>query len=205
MKTYVADIGGAGPLTEAHLADFSDEQYLKVGVFAVSHQNVLEFMLGIASWVKGTVDALEDEERHIFTADIGTVYMTAYNRIRIIVVVRNHDHGPETDPEKLLPSVLLNDLTKLSPARFLGIACILASRLKKKYSLLPIDAIGDQHKALVQTYRQEPLVKDMIDGCNSDMSFSDTWDPLAQRYPDLEDGLLGWRFDSVSRHFHSGG
>ena len=187
VQTYVANIRGAGPLTEAHIAELSDDQYVKVGAFAISHQNVLKFVLGLASWVKGTVDALEDEHRRILTVDISTVYMTVCDRIRRIVVVINLEHGPETDPKKLLPSVLPNELVKILPARFLIIARIMASQLEQKYSPLQIDAIGYRHKALVQTYRQEPLVKGAIDGCNADVLFSDAWDPLAQRYLDLED------------------
>ena len=154
MQTYVADIEGAGPLTKSNIAELSNKPYVKFGAFEVLHRNVLDFVIGLVSWVKGTVDALEEEQRHILTVDIGIVYMTAYDRIRIIVVVITHEHGPETDPKKMLPSVLLNKLVKLLPVRFLRISRIMSSGLKQKYPSLQIDAIGDHHKALVQKYHQ---------------------------------------------------
>ena len=123
----MADIGGSRPLTEAHPAELFNNQYVKVGSFSVLHHNILEFVLGIASSVKVTVDMLEGKQWRILTVNIITVYMTVCNRISSIVVVRNRDNGPDIDPENLLLYILPSELVKISLARFLSTARIMAS------------------------------------------------------------------------------
>lgn len=69
----MTDIGGAGPLTEAHLPELPDDEYVKVRVFVVSHANVLDFVLGLASWIEDIVDELEGQVRLSLIIDICTV------------------------------------------------------------------------------------------------------------------------------------
>lgn len=46
VQSYLIDIRSAGALTEAYLAQLTDEEYVKVDAFAVSHESILEFVLG---------------------------------------------------------------------------------------------------------------------------------------------------------------
>jgi hypothetical protein len=96
--------------------------------------------------------------------------------------------------------VLPHDLVKLSAAKFIRRARQHTYRLQHCYSVDHIDVIADEHKLLLHAYRSESVLKQVIDGLDSQSSFRDSWSLIGSRFPNLMEfcGVLATIFHGTS-------
>ncbi len=59
--------------------------------------------------------------------------------------------------------------------------------LQHYYSFGQIDLVVDEHKALIQAYQHEPVLKQGIDAFTIKSSFVEGWNLLRVRFPNLLD------------------
>jgi hypothetical protein len=183
VANYVDEIGAVGPLSDNAIAELDPALHAFSGRYAVSLEEVREFLIGLASWVETIVDEAGEDERHDLLLDIGMAFVVACDRIDDICVQRDSTNSP--DSNQSLPPVLPHELVKMSPADFIRMTRKQAYRLEHRYSVEQIDVIADQHKALLRAYRSEAVLRAGIDACDARTSFETAWTALSAQFPDL--------------------
>ena len=162
IASYIKEVGAIGPLTDEAVAALDLSIYVVSGHYAVSLDNVHEFVLGLASWTDVIVSQAKESKVKVLLKDIGMAFIVACNRINNLVVERNPDNSASHGPSSL-PPVVPHKLVKITPAKFLCKARNQSARLESYYSAEQIDVIADQHKELIRAYRSEPTLRSGID------------------------------------------
>lgn len=92
--------------------------YIFISHYAVSLNNVREFVFGLASWTDAIVSQSEKSRVHVLLNDVCTEFIVAYNYTNNIITERNPDDSASCDPSSH-PSVLPHELVKITPVEFL--------------------------------------------------------------------------------------
>ena len=184
IASYIKEVGAIGPLTDEAVAALDLPIYVVSGHYAVSLDNVREFVLGLASWTNAIVSQAEESKVKVLLKDIGMAFIMACDCINNIIVERNPDNSASHGPSSL-PPVLPHELVKITPAKFLCKARNQSARLESYYSSEQIDVITDQHKELRHAYCSEPTLRSGIDSCDGKTSFDVAWGLLDSRLSDL--------------------
>lgn len=90
----------------------SEDEFIKVGVLAVSNEKFLEFLLRLAIWAQDIVENLKGKLRVYLVVEISTIYMTACERTSNISIERKTVQKAEDNTETLLPSAMPGELFK---------------------------------------------------------------------------------------------
>jgi hypothetical protein len=173
-----------GPLTEDAVVALEPSDYVIGGWYAVSLESVREYVLGLASWTDAIVANDDKDEVHEMLKDVGIAFVVACYRIDAIIDERNPEIDGIVAPSSL-PPALPHELVRITAADFLRKARKQTCRLERQYSRQQIDAIADQHKALLRAYRNEPVIREVIAGCNEKTSFEAAWGLLSSLLSNL--------------------
>ena len=186
LVSALADtVGARGPLTPAAIAAIDERNEVADTSYAVTFQKVEEFLLGLASWVEVCVADAQGAGWRDLVVDIGRVFVVACSRVAAITPERDSNNDAVMNPTPMLPAVLPHELVKMTAVEFLRKARHHSTRLDHTFPVGHIDVIGDEHKELLQAYRNEPVLRSAIDTCSGTTSFEKGWGLLGNRLPAL--------------------
>lgn len=185
IRTFIEDVGIEGPLMQDVIELRDPETHASSGSYSISLPQVREYLCGLASWVEGLINEVDNDLQNQLLRDIGMVYSVACDRIDNICVLRSRDNSPFVD-EHSLPPVLPKELVNTRPRDFLRMVCKHSFRLDHH---APddddddddiVDQIADEHKELIMQYRTDPILKQAIDSYpeGKGASFTDAWSVL---------------------------
>jgi hypothetical protein len=84
VEFFIDDIGVTGPLTTESIQDMDPTTHVFNRRYVVSLSNVQEFFIGLASWVEGTINEIDEVKQNKLQCDVGLVFVVAYERINSI-------------------------------------------------------------------------------------------------------------------------
>ncbi|CAN5966279.1 unnamed protein product [Sphagnum jensenii] len=173
VTSFIDDVGVIGPLSPEAIANLEVSEHVISGRYAVQLSSVREFVSGLASWADSIVDEVDPVQRNDLWNDIASVYVTACDRVSQLSSLRDADNNALANPSSL-------------PLHH--------------YSVDHIDVIADEHKLLLHAYRSEPVLKQAIDGLDSQSSFRDGWSLIGSIFPNLMEfcGVLATIFLGTS-------
>jgi hypothetical protein len=177
VATFIEDVSIEGPLTYEGIAQLNPAAYVSSGSYAVLKVCIREYLVGLASWVGGIIEEADASVQEQLLNDVGSMFITACDRISKICVLRLEDNQPFID-KHALPPFLPNELVKARPGDVLRQVCAFKFRLEHRYSDVHVDLIADEHRALIMHYRTDDVLRRGIDSLNGSSSFVNAWSVL---------------------------
>jgi hypothetical protein len=191
IQNYISTVGGVGPLGEGALQALDDTTHVISGLYAVSFFSVSEFLCGLGSWVENVITAADNDEKKHLLYDIGSAFVQACSKVSSISVERDQNNSEilaNSSLSQMMP-VLPHQLVKVTPANFLRKARLHVARLEHFFDPEYIDVIGREHRELLQAFRGETVVRDVLSSLDDDASsdFEKGWGNLGVRFPNLHE------------------
>lgn len=180
-------VGGIGPLLESQAAslDTSAWTHSSDKRFAGSFSAAQRLVLNQGSFVLQKLEDVPQEERSSFFEDVANLFVEAAARIDAIVVERNSMNEAALIDNQL-PSVLPHELAVLEHIEFCSCVREHRERMAARWTNIEIDAVEQEHQALVAAFNTEPALKSALLASNSQTTFDEGWAIVKDRFKSLQ-------------------
>ena len=182
FESLLSHVGGRGPLIQSELELVDEQSHVISGEFVVSHASIREFIHSLGSFVSDQLGQLDKSAVDELLLQIGQMYMVTLSRLLTAVAERDASNGPDEE----LPPVTPRELVHTGGGAFCAIVRKFSSRLHNS-GLTPqdIEAIEESHQDLLDSYRRESVLRDVIDSTAPTCSFKDAWAGQQARFMPL--------------------
>jgi hypothetical protein len=190
---------GASELTSQEAVDALDleknvySQDKKYSVELRSCENVLK---DLGSFVIGAMAKIDLDEMALVVKSVATCSVNLIAALASIVAERDSLNIASHS----LPPVVPHQLVKLRGLEFADVVLKQKDRLSARWSLQKIERIERDFEGLRGAYDREPLLKQVLDKCNSTTSFDKGWSYVSNRFDHLKEfcGGLASAFPGTS-------